>query len=529
MLALAALAGPAAGLAAQTQVANVLPLANFATPPEGVDNWPRGVRSDLLLATDGNIYFAAFAGGDGAGAIGRLTPADELTTLYALADDGSEGVNLIGSLIQASDGHLYGTAYLGGEEGGGTLFRVTLAGVFTVLHNFGGGSPNAIFPYTGVAEGPDGLLYGTTLNGGVDNKGTIYRIAKDGTGYTVIHEFAGTDGENPEGQLVVGDDDWLYGTTMMGGDQNRGTVYRISIGGQHERLHSFPRLGAFNDQGLATNSDGANPRAGLYLSTLDGNFYGTTYQGGEFGYGSVFRITPAGGFSIVHSFGGPSFGGGSPLSRVTQDAAGNFYGTTEKGGYVNRGSAWRLSAGGSFELLHGFIGTPTDGYSPNAGLLAANGTIYGVSYLDNLSSAGSIYRLDTGTGGMLPVTLSVSESQLVTGTPITLTWNAPAGSTCTKISGISGWSGDAGISGTQQLTPGPGIYTFGVSCADADDSNDFTTEYVRVAYVGVAVSALPLQPVDGGGGVGSLSLWWLLLAAAMLSFKMSREYRASCP
>lgn len=527
-LALACLAAPGLSVA-QTQSANAVPIVALTAPGEDVENPPRGVRSDLLLADDGNIYFGSYGGGNGAGAIAKLTPEGVLSTLHSLSGDGTEGVTIYGPLMQASDGNLYGTAYFGGDEGGGTLFRVALDGTFTVLHAFGGGEPNAIFPYTGVAEGADGQLYGTSFRGGNFDAGVVYRIATDGSGYTVLHHFSAGNGENPEGTLLAAPDGMLYGTTMMGGADNRGTIYRISTSGAHEVLYSFPGLTQFSSQGLATNATGANPRAGLMLG-LDGNFYGTAYQGGEYGHGSVFRMTPAGEVSVLHAFRGPSFGGSNPLATITQDAAGNFYGTTQRGGYLHRGTAWRLSPDGeTFTLLHSFSGSATDGQAPWATLLHAHGTLYAVTFSDTLGDAGAIVRLDEGTGGGPPVSLSVSQSEITYGSDITLDWNAPAGATCLRIGGTLGWTGETTVSGSQTFTPLPGTYAFGLSCTDADDGDETTPLILRIAYAGLVVRAPALQPVDGGGGAGALSLWWLLAIAALLYMRNTKEKRSPCP
>lgn len=534
-LALALLAGPAVSMAAQTQAANAVTVVSLtaAAGDENIENPPRNVRSDLLLANDGNLYFASYSGGLGAGAIGKLTPDGQLSTLYSLASNGSEGVTLYGSLIQGSDGALYGTSYFGGAEGGGTLFRVTLDGEFTVLKAFGGGRVNGVysplFAYTGVTEGPDGMLYGTTFRGGRDDAGVIYRIGLDGSNFSVLYHFSDGDGENPEGALAVGPDGMLYGTTMMGGSSNRGVIYRISTEGAYEVLYSFPSLTRFNSQGLATNATGANPRAGLTLGP-DGAFYGTTYQGGEFGHGTFYRVTLAGEVTVMHAFRGPSFDGSSPVSPVSIDADGNFYGTTQAGGNLHRGAVWRLSADGTqYDLLHSFSGLTGDGQQPWAGVTHAHGRIYAVSYSDTVGDAGTIIRLDTGTNGVLPVTLTISQTEIERGDSVTLDWSAPADATCTKLGGITGWSGEATATGTLTISPPAGGYTFGLSCTDADDGDESTPRTVRIAYVGLFVRAPLLQPVDGGGGAGALSLWWLLALAALLTLRITKEKRSPCP
>jgi uncharacterized repeat protein (TIGR03803 family) len=533
-LALAGLAA-APAWALRTQDANVVPVASLALLG-GADSpdAPAQVRGNLLLASDNNIYFASYGGGDGTGAIGKITPTGELTTLYAFEEDGSEGVSAFGGLIQASDGHLYGTTYLGGEEGGGTLFRVTLDGTFSVVHSFGGGDPNALLPYTGVTQGPDGLLYGTTRRGGNNNTGVVYRVATDGSGYTVLHHFVTSSGAEPQGALVVGPDNLLYGTTMTGGANDRGTIYRITASGTHELLYSFPKLGAVSVYGQGTNSVGANPRAGLMLSTIDGNFYGTAYQGGTNGLGTVFRFTPGGTLTALHHFAGPTTGGSSPLASVIQDASGNLYGTTETGGALHAGTAWRLAPDGAFSLLHGFIGAATDGHTPYAALLAAHGSLYGATFYEGGSQGagfhGAIFKLDVGSGGVLPIDLQISAQEITAGATATLTWSAPAGYTCKRLHGNSDWTNDnSPATGSLVLQPGPGPYAFGLSCVEPDDGNTATPQVTRIAFASLLVSAPLLDPVDGGGGAGSLSLWWLLLAAALLYMKVIKETRAPCP
>jgi uncharacterized repeat protein (TIGR03803 family) len=526
-LALASLAAPALA-AERTQQANINPVVLLSAPGTDYDDAPSQVRSDMLLGADGNIYMGSLAGGNGPGAIARLTPAGVLSTLYSLKDDGSEGNTIVGKLFRTADGSLYGTTFFGTDEGGGSLFRLATDGTFTTLHKFGGGEPNPLTPYTGVVQGPDGLLYGTTLRGGEPDKGTIYRIGTDGTGFTVLHEFDGADGENPEGELIIGGDGTIYGTTLIGGSSNRGTIFRVTTSGAFESLYSFPAFASVRD-GLGLNTVGSNPRAGLLYSATDQTYYGTAYHGGEHGHGTLYSWVPGEDAELVRAFGGPSFSASKPISGVTRDAAGNLYGTSEVGGYLNRGAVWRVAPDGSFSLLHGFTGGPSDGYSPMAGVLAANGTLYGVSSNDTIGGDGAIFTIDTGTAGVLPVQLTASASDLTDtgalGEAVTLEWSAPAGSTCTKnntVAGI-GWSGDAGISGTQQVELTPGIYILGLTCTDADDGNTATPLVVRTAFVGVVVNAPPLQPVDGGGGTGSLNLFLLLLAAAMLFRKVQKE------
>lgn len=509
--------GAQAPALARTQEANFIRVNT-----ETAADRPSSVRGDLLLANDGNIYFAsASAGAANRGFIGKLTPTGTISTLYAFASTGDESAQPFAGVIQASDGNLYGTSYTGGEHGAGTLFRLTLAGVYTRLYSFGETATSASLPYTGLVEAPDGNLYGTTLLGGDNGKGAIYRISLTGSGFTIIHHFSGADGENPEGRLIVGADGALYGTTLVGGSANRGTIYKITTSGTFTSLYSFPRLSAFNTAGIAVNETGANPRAGLLLAA-DGNYYGTAYQGGPEGWGTLYRMTPAGEVSVLHAFAGAIAGGALPLSAVVQDAAGNFYGTTFAGGYQDKGSAWRVSSSGQFSLLHGFVDLGVDGGSIYAGLLLANGSIYGASYSDTGNNKGTLFKLDLGSNAVLPVELAISPEQIVRGSNATITWSSPTAASC-KATGA--WTnGDVAASGTQTVAPLlAGIYIYGLSCTDGAGA-------VRHAYTALAATAPELDPQDGGAsGTGSLSVLMLLLLATLLFRKTLRENVTTCP
>jgi uncharacterized repeat protein (TIGR03803 family) len=491
---------------ARTQDANVIPLVPLGAISG--TNYPISSRGDLLLANDGNIYFTGSTGGESnVGALARMTPGGVVTTIHSFKGGNTEGQSPFSGVIQASDGNLYGTTYVGGDGNGGTVYRLTLDGTYTLLHSFKVGQLDPHFVYAGLVQASDGNLYGTTLRGGLDDKGTVFRITLDGT-LTQLHDFNGDDGENPEGALVQGSDGNLYGTTLQGGSDKRGTIFRITPSGTLTSLYSFQSLSNFSTAGVATNATGANPRAGLLLAA-DGNFYGSAYQGGPVGYGTVFRATMDGTVTLVHAFEGPiATGGGFPLSSISQDAAGNMYGTTERGGALNQGAAWRISSAGQFSVLHSFVGTASDGSQPYATLLPLGGYLYAVTYTDLTYRSGALLKLDVGDGVNLPVEFSVAPANIPIGSSATLTWSSPSATGCTTT---GAWTNTVDTQGTLVVTPAlAAIYNYVLSCTDGAGVN-------RFAYVSLQVNAPPEEPVDGGGGGGgAMPVSLLLLLGGML-------------
>ena len=171
----------------------------------------------LLLGQDGNYYgTTAFSSNSGlGGTIFQASPAGSVAFIYQFPSLTSPNA----ALIQDADGSFYGTAFDGGQYGSGIVFKMTTSFVVTTLHSFGNG-PDGSAP-SGLVLGPNGNLYGTTLTGGTANRGTVYELRTDGSSYSVLHNFAdgsvSNDGITPNGPLVVGSDNNLYGTTQEGG------------------------------------------------------------------------------------------------------------------------------------------------------------------------------------------------------------------------------------------------------------------------------------------------------------------------
>jgi uncharacterized repeat protein (TIGR03803 family) len=305
---------------------------------------------------------------------------------------GNVGVNPIASLIQASDGNLYGTAYGGGTNGFGAVFRITTGGTPTPLYSFTGGNDGAR-PYAGLMQASDGNLYGTTEDGGTNGYGAVFRITTNGT-LTSLYSFTGGhDGANPRGGLVQASDGKLYGTTANGGTNFDGTIFRITTNEAFASIYSF-----------TGGRDGTFPEASL-VQASDGYLYGTTYQGGISngitGYGAVFRITTNGVMTPLYSFtnGGD---GSAPAAGLVQANDGNLYGTTEDGGTNLYGTVFRIGTNSVLKPLYSFTGG-RDGAYPEATLaLAHDGTLYGTTYDGGTDGYGSVFQITTN-GALTPI------------------------------------------------------------------------------------------------------------------------------
>ena len=315
--------------------------------------------------------------------------AQTFTTLHSF--DNTDGAFILAGLIQATDGNFYGTAYEGGAncspDGCGTIFKITPGGALTTLHSFCSQSncTDGEYPEAGLIQA-NGNFYGTTYEGGAncapDGCGTIFKITSGGT-LTTLYNFCSqsgcSDGYYPEAGLIQASNGDFYGTTTFGGAGGVGTVFKITPSGTLTTLHSFCSQ--------SNCADGEYPEAGLVQAT-NGNFYGTTYAGGGANSrGTVFKITPSGTLTTLYSF-CPQSGcpdGSDPQAGLAQATNGNFYGTTFAGGAHDLGTVFKITLSGNLTTVHSFcsVGYPdcADGDLPRFGALvqATNGDLYGTA------------------------------------------------------------------------------------------------------------------------------------------------------
>jgi len=344
-------------------------------------------QAPLIQATNGKLYGSTFEGGAdcpplGCGTVFKISPSGTLTMLHSF--DSTDGAAPSG-VVQATNGDFYGTTSSGGPYTDGTVFNITPSGTLTTLHSFA--ETDGAEPIAGLVQGTDGNFYGTTLGGGNQGAGTVFKITPSGM-LTTLHRFDSTDGAEPFAGLVQGTDGNFYGTTVYGGATGfgYGTVFRITPSGTLTTLHSFDF------------TDGAYPLAGLVQGT-NGDFYGTTYMGGtnssscHLGCGTVFRITPGGTLTTLHSF---DFTDGDGPHGLIQGTDGRFYGTTVYGG-ANNGTLFKITPTGVLTTLHSF--DETDGAYPGAALLQdTNGKFYGTTEEGGTYGEGTVFSLSVGLG-----------------------------------------------------------------------------------------------------------------------------------
>jgi len=349
-----------------------------------------------LLYYDGKFYGTTSSYGSGYGTVFSMTPFGRVHVLHAFDDSFSDGAYPEAGLT-VMNGTLYGTTASGGKYGGGIVFSVSIGGSEHVVYNFGR-YHDGVFPQSQLLP-IAGVLYGTARNGGTRDKGIVFAVTPSGQ-ERVLHNFAGapTDGGHPGGGLIRVKN-WLYGTTLAGGEiKPGGAVYRINVLGQERVLHGFG----------VSSGDGEGPNGTLL--DYGGVLFGTTLIGGQYGGGTVFEMSPGGAELVLHSFG---FGtdGAAPAGAVVE-VKGRLYGTTTGGGNMPRqpnyctaldaskipgsarcGTIYRIDQFGRERVLYRFTGYP-DGANPDAPLTSVAGLLYGTTYWGGSAKYyGSIFKL----------------------------------------------------------------------------------------------------------------------------------------
>jgi uncharacterized repeat protein (TIGR03803 family) len=349
-----------------------------------------------LVIHSGNLIYGttSIGGASGGGTIFRLS-GGKVETLLDL--NSSTGTGPTAGLVSGPDGNLYGTCTAGGTSNFGTFFRMTPAGNFTKLFDFtgtGGSKPGSV-PGELVLH-PDGNFYGTTGAGGSTGLGTVFKVTTAGV-YTVLATFSGTagtrKGSQPSGRLAISGTD-LYGLTRFGGTGNLGSAYRITTGGTFASLFDFT--------GAAGARPGANPDGGFALHS-SGDLYGTAEYGGSGAYGTAFRLTTANVFTLLHQFSDPT--ASQPVGELIEGTDGLLYGAAAAGGTSGFGGLFRISTSGTHQLRVTFNGS--NGAVPQAGLIRnAAGTLLSVTSAGGPGQLGVVCAMENN--GAFSVTAPLS-------------------------------------------------------------------------------------------------------------------------
>ena len=402
----------AVALTAHAQTFNVL--YTFSGGADG--GYPQYGR--LIADNSGNLYgTAAFGGnwdcavaggpGPGCGVVFKLDPLTGVETVLYTFNGTTDGAQPWSGLIHDAAFNLYGTAAYGGANGAGVIYQVNPSGQETVLHSFA--FSDGAYPSGDLIADPAGNLYGTTITGGDSSVcqgagcGVIFKYSPSGE-LQVLHNFYGQgeqDGANPTHGLSRDQSNTIYGTA-----ENGGFNYCDNYEGS-EAVDTFitgcGTIFMMQPAGLATvyrfsgGTDGSDPRTTLIWDDA-GNAYGTTFYGGLYSAGTIFKLDPSGNETILYNFRGLN-DGANPWGGVVLDTTGNLYGTTNHaGGSCYCGTVFKLDTEGNLKVLHTFAGT--DGQYPEAPLRISNGAVYGVT-----SGGGTLSDGTAGTGVIFQVIL----------------------------------------------------------------------------------------------------------------------------
>jgi uncharacterized repeat protein (TIGR03803 family) len=384
---------PFANAAEQFQV-----LHTFTDRADGADPY-----AGMIIDAKGNLYGTTNQGGksgscypefSGCGTVFELSPSKsgwKFKTLYTF-QGGQDGQGPYGEVMFGPDGSLYGTTVNGGNptcpSGCGSIFSLKPAKktwTETVLYDFQGDT-DAYYPTGNLAMDSSGNLYGTTYIGGADGPGTVYELTNSGGTWTesIVWSFtAQADGANPYSGVVIGSGGTLFTTTTSGGINLSGTVDELTKSGNtwsEQTLYEFE----------GNDTTGADPFAGLLLDP-SGALIGATEYGGTHKGGTVFRLTPSGGewdIAPVYSLRAKSCCNG-PAANLIMDAAGNLYGTTQGNPGVNYGTVFKLTLKDDrwvIKVLHTFTGGSDGGTPMGALVLDSSGNIYGTTLLGGLQN-----------------------------------------------------------------------------------------------------------------------------------------------
>jgi len=417
------------------------------------------------------LYGSTNSGGDyGLGVLYSVnTNGTGFTLLHEFAGGVNDGQNPQNGLVR-SGSVLYGTAYQGGDDDRGVIFSINTNGTgFTLLHEFAGGVSDGSFPESSLVQ-VGSVLYGLTQYGGDTNAGTIFSINTDGSSYTILYEFAGgvSDGQNPHGSLAASGG-VLYGMTETGGDSDMGIIFSINTDGSN-----FSSIYEFT--GGTDNT--AYPKGTLLASGT--KLYGLSTYGGDGDIGVIFSLNTNGtGFTILHEFAGGGSDGSEPYGGPLAISGSTLYGNATYGGDTNAGVIFSIGIDGAgFTILHEFVGGGNDGANPYGGLLIDGSVMYGTTIYGGDSGNGTAYSLTLDSSGPTISLTALSPDPNSDNTPSVAGTAVDAGSTVGSVQfqmdGTGGsWTNCVANDGAFDEASDP------FTCTSASLSDGSHTMYVR--------------------------------------------------
>ena len=344
--------------------------------------------SNLTLSSDGaysvivsNALFAVTSSNAQLTVLSASAPGTASSVLHQFADTTKDGGFPYASLVEGSDLNLYGTTASGGTNFSGTIFKSTLGGQFTLVYNFPN-YPGAAYPQSSLMQYSNGVFYGAAESGGSDDDGEVFRLS----GSVVANTYSftgGTDGVEPVAGLVKGADGYLYGTALYGGSNEFGSVFKLTTAGKLTTIYEFTE-----------GDDGGFPLAGV-IQGSDGNLYGTTEEAGAYDFGTVYKVSTNGAFTVLYSF--DYTNGANPEAALVQGTDGALYGTATSGGPTGYGTVFRLTTSGQLTTLATFNYT-NGAYSTAALVQGTDGSFYGTTSQGGVGGYGTAFRVATNSG-----------------------------------------------------------------------------------------------------------------------------------
>jgi len=393
--------------AATTDAQTYTDLHDF-TPTEMSTNYP---SPDIMAqGRDGNLYFG---GAYGCGSIFKMTPSGTVTVVYDFnADGGANGCDPGGGLTLGTDGNFYGVTYSGGSHSYGTIYKVTPAGVLTVLHHFDG-TQNQYYSWAPPVQGKNGTFYGIT------GYGAAYSITSSAK-YKLLNPDIGGTVQDP---LTFASDGNLYGV-ISGFPFSYGYLFRLSPNGAVKILYSFDF------------THGSFPRGALVQGT-DGLLYGASANGGAYGYGTIFKMTLTGSFTVLHDITGTVDSGECAGPVAASD--GKIYSALYGGGAQYLGTLYQITKTGAYSTLYSFDNT--HGANPYATPMQhTNGIIYGVAAVGGASNRGVAYSLNNSLPrfvALMTITGAAGQTLQILGTGLTGTTSVKFGSGSASFNVVS--------------------------------------------------------------------------------------------